>query len=120
MVLAAKITSGKGYYMVWTCAKIASTLTNNATLLLDDFPSCASYVDGSNLDQVSVVAADFNGKAANVGAALNMSFGMGLWLSLCLHALGVEIYVSQFPDNFANELANIQIVASHSQRGRAT
>ena len=114
MVLAANIISGKGYYMVWSCAKIASTLSGNTTLLLEDFPSCEAYADGSNLDEVSVVPADFNGKAANIGAALDMSFGTGLWLAFAIHALGVEIYVSEFPDGFANKLANIHTVASHS------
>jgi hypothetical protein len=94
MVIAANIISGKGYYIVWTCAKIASTLSNNATLLLEDYPSCATYADGSNLDQVSAVAADFSKEGANVGAALNMTFGTALWLSTAIHALGVEIYVS--------------------------
>jgi hypothetical protein len=97
MIIAANIISGQSYYIVWTCAKIASTLANNATLLLDDYPSCAAYADGSNLGQVSAVAANFNGKGANVGAALNMTFGTALWLSTAIHALGVEIYVSSIP-----------------------
>jgi hypothetical protein len=94
MIIAAKIIAGQGYHIVWTCAKIASTISNNATSLEQDYPSCASYVDGSNLDAVSAVSADMNGKAANIGAALNMSFGTALWLAFALHALGVEVYES--------------------------
>lgn len=39
--------------------------------------------------------ADMGGSsAANAGAALNVNFGMALWLAFALHAVGVEVYVS--------------------------
>lgn len=96
MIIAAVVTSDKGYYAVWTCAKILSTYSDKSLILLvEDYPACSAYVDGSNPDQVAPVAASFAGSSsAGVGAALNLSFGAALWLAFNLHAMGVEIYVS--------------------------
>ena len=59
------------------------------------YPACASYLNGTDVGQEAVVHADFGGDVSTeLGAALNMSFGMALWLALALHAVGVEIYVS--------------------------
>ena len=94
MIVAAIVTSNQDYYIVWSCAKIASTITDNSLLVA--FPSCASYVDGSNLEQVAPVSANMaGGAAANAGAALSISFGAALWLAFNIHAFGVEIYVSK-------------------------
>jgi hypothetical protein len=94
MIIAAAVVSKKGFYIVWPCAKIAATLTEGMNLVAE-YPACASYADGSNLDQVSAVLADLGGgSSVNAGAALNVSFGMALWLAFAVHALGIEIYVS--------------------------
>lgn len=94
MIISAVAASNQDYYTAWSCAKIASTLPDES-LLVPEYPLCASYVNGSNPGQVSPVYASMGGgSAANVGAALNMSFGAALWLAFNLHALGVEIYVS--------------------------
>lgn len=97
MVIATQIISDKGYYAVWPCAKIEATLQNKANWL-DAYLSCASYANGTNLDQVSAVAASFGrGGAPNAGAALNLNFGMALWLALAIHAVGVESYLQLTP-----------------------
>ena len=96
MITAAVVSSNQGYYTVWTCAKIVSTFSDKSlVLLVQDYPSCASYANGSNPDQVAAVSANFaGGSSANVGAALNISFGAALWLAFNIHALGIEVYVS--------------------------
>jgi hypothetical protein len=94
MIIAAMIISNKGHYAVWPCAKIADTIDDGMDLV-SEFPACAAYADGSNLNQVSAVLADMDGSsAANAGAALDLNFGMALWLALAIHAVGVEVYVS--------------------------
>lgn len=95
MIVAAKVISSSGeYYTVWSCAKIAYTLRDDDTLL-GIYPVCAAYLNGTNAGQEVVVRADFGGGIpTELGAALNVSFGMALWLALALHAVGVEIYVS--------------------------
>ncbi|USP80339.1 uncharacterized protein yc1106_07613 [Curvularia clavata] len=96
-IISAKIIASQGYYVVWTCAKIAATISEDVDLLTS-YPSCANYVDGTNPNAVSSVAATFGaGDTASIGATLNVVFGMAIWLSLALHAVGVEIYLRLTP-----------------------
>ncbi|KAF9695696.1 hypothetical protein EKO04_006616 [Ascochyta lentis] len=97
MIIAATIVSNKGYYIVWPCAKIAATIVEGMDLV-SEYPACASYADGSDLAQVSAVLADMNGKSGvNAGAALNINFGMALWLAFMIHAVGIEVYLHLTP-----------------------
>jgi NADH:ubiquinone oxidoreductase subunit 6 (subunit J) len=95
--IAAQIINGRGYYAVWTCAKIAATISDPANIVAA-YPSCKSFVDGTNPEAVSLVEATFGvGDTANTGAALNVVFGMALWLSMAMHAFGVEVYLHLTP-----------------------
>jgi hypothetical protein len=95
--IAAQIISTQGYYAVWTCAKIAATISSHANIT-DTYPSCKSFADGTNPEAVSLVAATFGvGDAAHTGAVLNVAFGMALWLSMAMHAFGVEVYLHLTP-----------------------
>lgn len=97
LIIATQLISDKGYYAVWSCAKIEATLQDKADWLAT-YPACASYADGTKLDQVAAVAASFaKGGAANSGAALNLNFGMALWLAVAIHAIGVEVYLQLTP-----------------------
>ncbi|KAF2995208.1 hypothetical protein E8E13_001348 [Curvularia kusanoi] len=97
MIIGAMIISDKGRYVVWPCAKIADTVSADLDLV-SAFPACAAYADGRDHDQVSVVLASMDGgSAANAGAALDMTFGMALWMAFALHAAGVEIYLRLTP-----------------------
>ncbi|EUC40136.1 hypothetical protein COCMIDRAFT_109566 [Bipolaris oryzae ATCC 44560] len=97
LIISAQITAKKGYYVVWTCARIAATVAPDVELATA-YPACAAYADGSEPDAVSAVAATFGaGDAANTGAAFNAGFGMALWLALVLHAVGVEVYLHLTP-----------------------
>lgn len=91
------IVKNQGYYAVWSCAKIEATLPS-PHLLLDRYPACAAYANGTSPDQVAAVAATFGqGDATNTGAALNVNFGMALWLAVAIHAVGVEVYLHLTP-----------------------
>jgi len=118
MILATVIISKSGgYYAVWPCAKIESTLSDTSTLL-SSYPGCAAYVNGTNLNELAIVKADLGGEGgANIGAALSMSFGMALWLSTAIHAIGVEVYVRSSVLLVSNRVANQISVASHTKRG---
>ncbi|KAH6616850.1 hypothetical protein C7974DRAFT_442698 [Boeremia exigua] len=97
MIIAAIVISGKGRYVVWSCANLAYTISPDMDLVAA-YPACASFADGSNLEAVSAVLADMDGESgANAGAALDLNFGMALWLATSLHALGVEIYLHLTP-----------------------
>lgn len=121
MILSALITSNQGYYAVWSCAKILSTYSDKSMgALLEDYPSCVPFANGSNPEQVAPVSAGFaGGSSANVGAALNISFGAALWLAFNLHALGIEIYVSIIL-LILSVSTNISIVTPYSERGRTS
>ncbi|KAB2105688.1 hypothetical protein AG0111_0g6287 [Alternaria gaisen] len=97
VIIAAKIIASQDYYIVWSCAKIAATISDDVDLATS-YPTCASFVNGTDPEAVSSVAATFAvGDAANTGAALNVVFGMALWVSLALHAFGVELYLHLTP-----------------------
>ncbi|KAF2624932.1 hypothetical protein BU25DRAFT_493254 [Macroventuria anomochaeta] len=83
----------KGHYIVWPWAKIAHTIADDMDLVAE-YSACASYADGSDPTKVSAVLADINGdaSAANAGAALDVNFGMALWLAFAVHAVGIEVY----------------------------
>ncbi len=88
MILSAMIISKQGpYYMSMSCAKLASFYTN-ATALEAVHPVC------SDLSAWTVAQANMSGGAEHVAAVLNLTFGAALWLSLAIHAIGVEFYVS--------------------------
>lgn len=95
MIAATSIISSIGsYYIAWPCAKIAYTF-GSAEKAAKLYPACAAYVNGTSPHQQAVVHANFEGGLpTEIGAALNLSFGMALWVSVALHAIGVEVYVS--------------------------
>lgn len=107
MIIATAIISQAGtYYALWPCAKIAATLPN-VHMLLPLYPSCAAFANGSDLNAVAPVLANLGGKtAANSGAALNLTFGMALWLATAIHAVGVEVYLQLTPKE-ANRLRQV-------------
>jgi hypothetical protein len=93
MIIAAMIISKEAYFTAWPCAKIASIL-NDPSELVSSYPACTSYVNGTNLQEFALVKASMDGPGgSNAGASLNTTFGMALWLSVVIHAIGVEIYV---------------------------
>lgn len=88
------ISKSGDYFVVWSCAKIEATLPS-PSMLLSSYPDCAAYANGAIPDQVAIVKADLGGETGvNSGAALGVSFGMALWLATVIHAIGVEVYVS--------------------------
>ena len=96
MVIAAMIISQQtGYYASRPCEQLDFIFEGNRTATLAQFPHCAAFYTGENLGQHALVEANINGgSAANAAAALGIGFGPSLWLSLAIHAVGIEIYVS--------------------------
>ncbi|KAF7587217.1 hypothetical protein BBP40_007554 [Aspergillus hancockii] len=70
----------------------------------------------------ALVLGNFNGDVEQTGTALNLTFGMALWLALFLHTLGVEIYLQLTPRE-SQRLREIsysrQLEAGFSTPGRA-
>ncbi|KAL2364444.1 hypothetical protein RJZ56_002592 [Blastomyces dermatitidis] len=103
--IISRIVSKLGtYYEVWPCEKIDFTwqFYKIPVSYLAAYPMCAPLPDPAKLlpgyDPVAIVKADDNGmEPAQIGANLNLSFGLALWLALFLHIFGVEIYLQLTP-----------------------
>lgn len=89
MSLAAGIISdgSKPYYEAKVCRELATYLSKE--IMLQSYPDCV------NLDAWVMVKADLNSAGReHQSAALDVSFGMAVWIALAIHAIGVEFYVS--------------------------
>jgi hypothetical protein len=91
-ISSAIISISPAYYMAQPCDKVDLIIGKEQTI--ERYPDCAAFYNGSHPDQNVLVLGNFNGDADEIGTALNLTFGMALWLALFIHALGVEIYVS--------------------------
>jgi hypothetical protein len=97
MVISSTIisTNGRGgYYTTRPCAEILFIYAGSREMTSQLYPTCESYFNGSNPEQVAIVHADFNGPPEQVAGAMGETFGMAFWLALAIHAFGVELYVS--------------------------
>ena len=98
MILGRYIINGMGsYYSDMPCALISHTYEQfgavgprNPTNLI--YPQCA---DPSSSGHVTILASDAGPEG--IGAGLNLTFSMALWLALFLHAFFVELYLSLTP-----------------------
>lgn len=122
LISMAIISSIQGYFFVEPCSKIDYILGGGSETVLRLYPSCAAFYDGTNPDAQAVVQASMtSGNIVEVVAAMNVTFGMALWLALVLNAVGVEIYVS--PCLFADRhvcVANVACLQLHLTPKEAT
>lgn len=117
LIIAVNVIAPLGdYYATMPCAKVAFTMgSDELTQAL--YPACAAYFNGTSPDQWTMVPADFGGTdVVQIAAALDMTAGMALWLAFLLHAVGIEIYVSRFPDGQYHSLADLLFLASPDTR----
>lgn len=125
MITSATVISIlKNYYTARSCGELAywynpnTDLTNLSPFFLSMYPDCAN----ATLTTYVAVNANMNGGPENIGAALGVSFGMGLWLSIILHALGVEIYLALTPaegERLRNVSYERQLEAGYEHPGSA-
>ncbi|ROW12253.1 hypothetical protein VMCG_00161 [Cytospora schulzeri] len=91
---ASRIVSNKGYTAMRPCAQIDSDGVLPAAMIQQSWPGCAAYFSGENPGQQVLVDANYYGLPIEINVALSIASGVSALLSLFLHALGVEIYVS--------------------------
>jgi hypothetical protein len=91
----AYITSNQGYHHLVSCEQLASRfLLGSQAGTIAGFPQCEAYFSGQNATLlVPIEASMTDGGASGAQAALNTGFGAAIWLSIFLHAIGVEFYV---------------------------
>lgn len=100
MIISALITSRiDTYYTVKSCAEISFIHDNNNQTLASLYPQCvASPSVAVTPNPLVVVHASWkNNQADQIGASLDLSFGMAMWLAIFLHLTGVEIYLALTP-----------------------
>ena len=91
------ITDIGSFYYSMPCEKIVGLYQEYhipEQAALGQYPSCLTYINGSDPNAHASVHATANGLPEQAAAVLDMSFGMCLWLALALHVIGLEIYVS--------------------------
>jgi len=82
------------YYDVWTCAELAFLQSTGKGVpdFLQAYPQCGdTTVDPSTVHVA--IQANTNAFPVNFGTSVRLTFGMGLWISLVIHVIGVEIYI---------------------------
>lgn len=100
MVIAAQITTAvESYFTTMTCGELL--YMSNEQYVRDKYPTCsAAITDGrrSILDSnFAPVRASLGSNVEQTSASLRINFGMGLWMAIFLHVVGVEIYLALTP-----------------------
>ena len=95
MIIPALITSKIGdYYTIKSCGELGFVYHNKTSVVSNLYPQCVN----ATANQLVIVQASFNnGQPEQIGASLDMSFGMAMWLAIFLHLTGVEIYLALTP-----------------------
>jgi hypothetical protein len=87
MIISTKIiTLIEDYYQVQTCTEIAFDYGGSLSKAVSLYPQYANSGPNANV----IFKEAFNAGPESVGAALGLSFGMALWLSILMHLVGVE------------------------------
>ncbi|KAI1743794.1 hypothetical protein F4680DRAFT_444491 [Xylaria scruposa] len=82
-----------GYYLAMPCDKINSILGARQETL-QAYPECFPYFTEGDFARRAIVDADmFSTNRAEFAAAFNLTYGMGAWLAVFSHVIGVELYI---------------------------
>lgn len=92
--MALMVSKSGNYYQVRPCAQI-EFIFKSAGRMLDLYPECMAYTNGTNADLQTMVHADLDFQRPDkIAAAIGAPFGTAVWLSFALHAIVGEFYVS--------------------------
>ncbi|KAK4556838.1 hypothetical protein LTR86_005818 [Recurvomyces mirabilis] len=97
MIISANIFgSMHAFFAVYPCEQINFVMGEQGTLKF--YPGCASYYDGSAMDQKVRVRPNFNGTdPMEIAASLGVAFGTAGWLAFVIHAVIIEVYLRLTP-----------------------
>ena len=98
MIISALIISTtKSYSAIQTCGSVDFLVKPSGRSAAILYPACGSL--NSTVDTQIIVLADMLQPIGphSVGAALDLSFGMAMWLAIIIHLVGVEIYLGLTP-----------------------
>ncbi|KAK3360662.1 hypothetical protein B0T25DRAFT_132370 [Lasiosphaeria hispida] len=123
-IVSAILLSSIGKFQAARRCDLLEYLVEDVNKTRELYPACEPYFLGQNVNQHAVVDADFThpSSAAEAAVALEISFGMALWIALAVHAVGVEIYLHLTPAE-ANRIRHFsykrQLEAGMKHPGRA-
>ncbi|KAI4253168.1 MAG: hypothetical protein LQ352_003852 [Teloschistes flavicans] len=98
-IAVMSLSAMDNYFFVKSCHELDFIQRQGKTIFSDGsmrpvaelYPECGS--DTSTEEKWVAVKGKFDlSRPDQVGAALNLTFGMGLWLCFCLHAAALEVY----------------------------
>lgn len=122
MVISAVIISLiGGYYQVQSCDKVLFIHGGDEAYLASTYPSCLNRTVSQD-PNIVVNASLTAGEDEGVGAALGLSFGFAIWMSILLHLIGVEIYLNLTPaekERLRNVSYERQLEAGYQHPGSA-
>jgi len=88
VIAARKIISDIGtYYAVWRCDEISSVL-GSREITNQLYPQCAEATH-------TLIRATVKGGDLGFASSVRVTYGMGLWLAIVIHTIGVELYIRQ-------------------------
>jgi hypothetical protein len=90
---ASIISHSNNYFSAIPCDKL-NFMIGSQSVTTQFFPNCAAFFQGQVPSAAGAVLASMSGTKPQVGAALDLSFGMALWLALMIHLILAEVYVS--------------------------
>ncbi|PRP81207.1 hypothetical protein PROFUN_02041 [Planoprotostelium fungivorum] len=103
--IAAVFVSRGVYHTVWSCDELSFYYTDDPSQLTINYPAC------NITDYVAIQATFMTGRAENIGAALQINFGMALWVAIFIHTIGVEIYLNLTP----REAERLRVISHQRQ-----
>ena len=105
-----------GHYTTMPCAEVANSL-NDPVLFAQQYPQCLPDWPGKPVTHLSIEAG-FGSRLA-LAAAMRVTFGMSMWVGICIHAIGVEYYLSRTKDGSAR-LREVSLKRQKLRRGSST
>lgn len=95
MIISGLIISARGeHYQPFPCEVVDYLTLGDVNATMEAFPRCSSRVSGTESGQWTMVRADIHsGSIVEIAAALQLGFAVGGWLSIAIHAIGIELYV---------------------------
>ena len=95
ITMVSIINTSPEFYSSRKCGQIDYMQGREQTLA--QYPDCAAFYSGEDPNKYVQVLAQFGTSASTTASAFGVSFGPSGWLSLLLHAIGIEIYVCSPP-----------------------
>lgn len=99
MIISGLIISTHGeHYQPFQCEVVDYLTLGDVNATMTTFPGCSPHASTAESGQWAMVRANmYSGSIIETVAALQLGFALGGWLSIAIHAIGIELYVGTDP-----------------------